>query len=125
MADEHDEHGVAGARARGQIGQRFLHVLARRPGFDERRIQIRLLRQIDDVRVGKAVLLPGRVNHHRRPLVERLRVFLVAANPGDHDEMSVLSGHGRRAEQKKYGLVTDGHPNAVLMDRMGVKRQPQ
>jgi len=29
-----------------------------------------------------------------------------------------------RAEQKKYGLVTDGHPNAALMDKMGVKRQP-
>jgi lytic murein transglycosylase len=28
-----------------------------------------------------------------------------------------------RAEQKKYGLVTDGHPNAALLDRMGVKRQ--
>ena len=28
-----------------------------------------------------------------------------------------------RAEQKKYGLVTDGHPNATLLDRMGVKRQ--
>jgi hypothetical protein len=27
-----------------------------------------------------------------------------------------------RAEQKKYGLVTDGHPNAALLDRMGVKR---
>lgn len=29
-----------------------------------------------------------------------------------------------RAEQKKHGLVTDGHPNAALMDKMGVKRQP-
>jgi lytic murein transglycosylase len=28
-----------------------------------------------------------------------------------------------RAEQKKHGLVTDGHPNAALLDRMGVKRQ--
>ena len=28
-----------------------------------------------------------------------------------------------RAEQKKHGLVTDGHPNAALMDKMGVKRQ--
>ena len=28
-----------------------------------------------------------------------------------------------RAEQKKYGLVTDGQPNALLLDRMGVKRQ--
>jgi peptidoglycan lytic transglycosylase B len=28
-----------------------------------------------------------------------------------------------RAEQKKYGLVTDGHPNAALLDHMGVKRQ--
>lgn len=28
-----------------------------------------------------------------------------------------------RAEQKKYGLVTDGHPNAMLMEKMGVKRQ--
>lgn len=27
-----------------------------------------------------------------------------------------------RAEQKKYGLVTDGHPNAALLDRMGIKR---
>lgn len=27
-----------------------------------------------------------------------------------------------RAEQKKYGLVTDGHPNAALMDKMGIKR---
>jgi lytic murein transglycosylase len=27
-----------------------------------------------------------------------------------------------RAEQKKYGLVTDGQPNALLLDRMGVKR---
>lgn len=27
-----------------------------------------------------------------------------------------------RAEQKKHGLVTDGHPNAALLDRMGVKR---
>src|SRR5882724_2303878 len=27
-----------------------------------------------------------------------------------------------RAEQKKHGLMTDGHPNAVLMDRMGIKR---
>jgi lytic murein transglycosylase len=26
-----------------------------------------------------------------------------------------------RAEQKKYGLVTDGHPNAVLLDKMGIK----
>jgi membrane-bound lytic murein transglycosylase B len=30
-----------------------------------------------------------------------------------------------RAEQKKYGLVTDGHPNAALLDRMGVQRTPQ
>ncbi|AMN42442.1 lytic murein transglycosylase [Rhodoplanes sp. Z2-YC6860] len=29
-----------------------------------------------------------------------------------------------RAEQKKYGLVTDGQPNAALLDKMGVKRQP-
>jgi hypothetical protein len=29
-----------------------------------------------------------------------------------------------RAGRKKYGLVTDGHPNAALLDRMGVKRQP-
>jgi len=29
-----------------------------------------------------------------------------------------------RAEQKKHGLVTDGHPNAALLDKMGVKRQP-
>ena len=28
-----------------------------------------------------------------------------------------------RAEQKKHGLVTDGHPNAALMEKMGVKRQ--
>jgi len=28
-----------------------------------------------------------------------------------------------RAEQKKHGLVTDGHPNATLLDRMGIKRQ--
>lgn len=28
-----------------------------------------------------------------------------------------------RAEQKKHGLVTDGHPNAALMDKMGIKRQ--
>ena len=27
-----------------------------------------------------------------------------------------------RAEQKKHGLVTDGHPNAALMEKMGVKR---
>src|SRR3954467_5320034 len=26
-----------------------------------------------------------------------------------------------RAEQKKYGLVTDGHPNTVLLDKMGLK----
>ena len=26
-----------------------------------------------------------------------------------------------RAEQKKHGLLTDGHPNAALLDRMGVK----
>ena len=29
-----------------------------------------------------------------------------------------------RAEQRKHGLVTDGHPNAALLDKMGVKRQP-
>jgi lytic murein transglycosylase len=29
-----------------------------------------------------------------------------------------------RAEQKKHGLVTDGHPNTALLDRMGMKRQP-
>jgi len=29
-----------------------------------------------------------------------------------------------RSEQKKHGLVTDGQPNAALMDKMGVKRQP-
>ena len=28
-----------------------------------------------------------------------------------------------RAEQKKHGLVTDGQPNATLLDRMGIKRQ--
>ena len=28
-----------------------------------------------------------------------------------------------RAEQKKHGLVTDGQPNAALMEKMGVKRQ--
>jgi lytic murein transglycosylase len=28
-----------------------------------------------------------------------------------------------RAEQKKHGLVPDGHPNATLLDRMGVVRQ--
>jgi membrane-bound lytic murein transglycosylase B len=28
-----------------------------------------------------------------------------------------------RLEQKKHGLVTDGHPNAALLDRMGIKRQ--
>jgi hypothetical protein len=28
-----------------------------------------------------------------------------------------------RSEQKKHGLVTDGQPNAALMDKMGVKRQ--
>ena len=28
-----------------------------------------------------------------------------------------------RAEQKKHGLVTDGHPNAALMEKMGIKRQ--
>jgi lytic murein transglycosylase len=27
-----------------------------------------------------------------------------------------------RAEQKKHGLVPDGHPNAALLERMGVKR---
>ena len=27
-----------------------------------------------------------------------------------------------RAEQQKHGLVTDGHPNAALLDKMGVKR---
>jgi lytic murein transglycosylase len=27
-----------------------------------------------------------------------------------------------RAEQKKYGLTTDGHPNPALLDRMGIKR---
>jgi peptidoglycan hydrolase-like protein with peptidoglycan-binding domain len=26
-----------------------------------------------------------------------------------------------RAEQKKHGLVTDGHPNAALMEKMGLK----
>jgi len=26
-----------------------------------------------------------------------------------------------RAEQKKYGLATDGHPNAALMEKMGLK----
>ena len=28
-----------------------------------------------------------------------------------------------RAEQRKHGLVTDGHPTAALLDRMGVKHQ--
>jgi len=28
-----------------------------------------------------------------------------------------------RAEQKKHGLVPDGHPTTTLLDRMGVKRQ--
>jgi len=28
-----------------------------------------------------------------------------------------------RAEQKKHGLVPDGHPTAALLDRMGVKRR--
>jgi membrane-bound lytic murein transglycosylase B len=28
-----------------------------------------------------------------------------------------------RAEHKKHGLVTDGQPNATLLDRMGIKRQ--
>ena len=27
-----------------------------------------------------------------------------------------------RAEQKKHGLVTDGHPNAALMEKMGCCR---
>jgi lytic murein transglycosylase len=27
-----------------------------------------------------------------------------------------------RAEQKKHGLVTDGHPNAALLDKMGIRR---
>jgi lytic murein transglycosylase len=27
-----------------------------------------------------------------------------------------------RAEQKKHGLVTDGHPNPALLDRMGIRR---
>ena len=27
-----------------------------------------------------------------------------------------------RAEQKKHGLLTDGHPNVALLDRMGIKR---
>ena len=27
-----------------------------------------------------------------------------------------------RAEQKKHGLVTDGQPNAALLDKMGIKR---
>jgi len=27
-----------------------------------------------------------------------------------------------RAEQKKHGLITDGHPNAALLDKMGIKR---
>jgi lytic murein transglycosylase len=26
-----------------------------------------------------------------------------------------------RAEQKKYGLVTDGHPNTALLDKMGIR----
>jgi hypothetical protein len=26
-----------------------------------------------------------------------------------------------RAEQKKHGLVTDGHPNPALMEKMGLK----
>ena len=29
-----------------------------------------------------------------------------------------------RAEQVKHGLLPDGHPNPVLLDRMGIKRQP-
>jgi membrane-bound lytic murein transglycosylase B len=29
-----------------------------------------------------------------------------------------------RAEQKKHGLVPDGHPNKALIERMGVKRRP-
>jgi len=28
-----------------------------------------------------------------------------------------------RAEQKKHGLMTDGHPTAVLLDKMGVMRR--
>ena len=27
-----------------------------------------------------------------------------------------------RSEQKKHGLVTDGQPNAALMEKMGLKR---
>ena len=29
-----------------------------------------------------------------------------------------------RAEQKKHGLVTDGHPNAALMEKMGAASLP-
>jgi lytic murein transglycosylase len=28
-----------------------------------------------------------------------------------------------RSEQKKHGLLPDGHPNAALLDRLGIKRQ--
>jgi hypothetical protein len=28
-----------------------------------------------------------------------------------------------RQEQKKHGLVTHGHPDAALLDRMAIKRQ--
>jgi len=74
VADQQDEDRVVRPGASGDVGDRLLNALLRGAPIREQR----------DVRFGDGVLLLRGVDERRGPLLEFLRVLLVARDAGDY-----------------------------------------
>ncbi len=88
VADQQDEHAVVRLRADGNVGNRLFEAAFRRAATREQR----------DVGFGNGVLLLRGVDERRGPLLELLRVLLVARDAGDDEDVGLLCA-SRRCRQ--------------------------
>ena len=102
MSEQNHEDLVFGLHARGEIPEYFFDALPRRTALDELRIDLGLLREINNVVLRNAVLPPGRLNEGRRPFVKPFAVFRITADAGDDDQMGFLREQRARNREEHY-----------------------
>jgi hypothetical protein len=97
MPDQQDDDALGRPGARREVGERFLDAVTRGPRVGE----------VGDVGLGDGVLLLRGVDEAGRPLLELLRVLLVARDAGDDEQVRLLSEGGRRTQHAAHERTHD------------------
>ena len=96
VADEDDEHAVAGPGLRGQPRDGGVDGVARRSAADAGLVARRILAEVDDAVRRQRVAVLRRVHDGRRPPVEALGVLVIASEAHDDEHVAALRERRRR-----------------------------